>query len=133
MRDSQNDLKITNEQKAKIEEKFYNMEKEQASSLESYKQILQEIELYKNQHVERMNQVFEKTQEFEKKRLIFYKTVFLDCHRLMQTYNDERFEKIFEEYFYKVNAMNPTDNLKWWTEYFGVDKPIWPEFEEYAK
>ena len=125
---------MTNEQKAKFEDKFYKAKHEEERSLESYRQILQEMEAYKPEHVERMTRVFDKTQEFERKRILFYKTVFLDCHGLLQTYNDERFEKIFQDYLFKVNKADPISDLNWWSRQFGCNmEPCWPTFEEYAK
>jgi hypothetical protein len=92
------------------------------------------MELYQPRHVERMTRVFEKTQEFEKKRILFYKSVFLDCHGLLQTHHDPRFEKIFQDYLYKVEKTMPARDLEWWARHYGCEcEPCWPVFEEYEK
>ena len=128
------DLKISNEQKERLEDKLQKSQREQENALKSYKQILIEMELYQPKHVERMTKVFEKTQEFEKKRILFYKSVFLDCHGLLQTHHDPRYEKIFLDYLSRVEKTIPSRDLEWWSRHFGIDtEPCWPVFEEYEK
>ncbi len=131
---SSTDFKISSEQREKVEDKLRKAQREQEAALNSYKQILIEMENYQPTHVEKMSRVFEKTQEFEKKRILFYKSVFLDCHGLLQTHHDPRFETIFLAYLNKVEKRQPQRDLEWWSRHFGCDtEPYWPRFEEYDK
>jgi protein kinase C and casein kinase substrate in neurons protein len=129
---SQNDPKLNQEQKEKINEKALKAREDEKKAHESYGQTLMEIDLYKPQHIKKMTEVFNRTQDFEQQRMLFFKQIFQECHDLIQTHNDERTDGIFEEYINIVNKSNPINDLNWWSRHFGVDtQPNWPQFEEY--
>ena len=129
---SQNDPKLSQEQKDKINEKALKARDDEKKGLDSYKQTLMEIDLYKPQHIKKMTEVFNRTQDFEQQRMMFFKQIFQECHDLIPIHNDERFDEMLAEYVDKVNKANPVNDLEWWSRHFGVDtQPNWPQFEEY--
>ena len=129
---SQSDPKLNQEQKDKMSEKAQKARDDQEKALKSYQQTLTEIDLYKPQHIKKMSEVFNKTQDFELQRMLFFKQIFVECHDLLKTYEDERFPQIFDEYVDKVNTANAKSDLDWWSRHYGVDtQPNWPQFEEY--
>ena len=88
---------------------------------------------YKNDHVERMTRVYHHTDEFESKRIFFFKKIFLDCHGLLQTHNDERFAEIFDTCLHRVNQANCKWDLDWFSSHYGINTQLkCPEFEEYT-
>ena len=129
---SQSDPKLNQEQKDKLGEKAKKAADEEAKAKTSYEQILHEIDLYKPQHIKKMTEVFKKTQDFEQERMFFFRQTFLECHELMQTFNDERFERIFTVLANKLNSASPKNDLDWYSRHYGADtQAVWPQFEEY--
>ena len=128
------DTKLNQEQKQKIEEKLNKAREDQEKALNKYKQILTEMDIYKPQHIKKMTEVFDRTQNFESERMLFFKQTFVECSDILKIQNDERFEHIFNQYLEKVNKTNPKNDLDWWSRHFGVDTtPNWPVFEDHEE
>ncbi|CAF0845862.1 unnamed protein product [Brachionus calyciflorus] len=130
---AQSNPKYTLEQRSKLEEKVKRCKEEQERALKLYKDTLIELDLYKPRHIAKMTEVFEKTQNFEQERILFFKRTFSECQEILQNHHvNERFDEIFEEALQNINSVNPEDDLNWWSKHFGVEtKPNWPVFEEY--
>jgi hypothetical protein len=130
----QSNPKLSQEQKEKLEEKAKRSREEQDRSLRRYKDQLIQIDLYKPTHIEKMTDVFNKTQNFEHDRMMFFKQTFMECYDILQIHRDERFDAIFDNYINQVNLVNPKSDLEWWSRTYGPDtKPNWPAFEEYRE
>lgn len=130
----QSSPKLSQEQKEKLNEKAKRSREDQERALKRYKDQLIQIDLYKPTHMEKMTEVFNKTQNFEHDRQMFFKQTLLECYDILQTHRDERFETIFDNYISQVNQMNPTQDLEWWSRKYGPDTvPNWPVFEEYQE
>ena len=77
------------------------------------------MNLYQPRYVENLTEAFNKTQNFEQERMLFFKQVFLECHELMQVHQDERFDELFDELLQKINSINPQEDIEWWSEKYG--------------
>jgi hypothetical protein len=129
---AQSSPKHSQEQKDKLEEKAKRSREEQDRALKRYKDQLVQIDLYKPRHMEKMIEVFNKTQNFEHDRMMFFKQTFLECYDIMQIHQDERLDTIFSNYINQVNNLNPKHDLEYWSHKYGPDtRPNWPVFEEY--
>ena len=129
---AQSSPKHSQEQKDKLEEKAKRSREEQDRTLKRYKDQLVQIDLYKPRHMEKMIDVFNKTQNFEHDRIMFFKQTFSDCYDIMQIHQDERLDTIFSNYIKQVNNVNPKHDLEYWSHKYGPDtRPNWPVFEEY--
>jgi hypothetical protein len=109
----------TNESRNKLKQKAENAVDEQARSKEKYKESVIQMNLYRPRYVENMTEAFNKAQNFEQERMLFFKQVFLECHELMQIHQDERFDELFEELLQKINSINPQEDIGWWSEKYG--------------
>ena len=133
-RAAQTNPKTSDDQRQKLADKAKGCREEQDRARQNYQNKVREIALYKDKHMEVMREVFEKTQSFDKERMMFFKQTFLECDELMQMHNDPRHKLNFDEYVKRVNRMDPKCDLEWWSKYFGVDtEPNWPDFEEYEE
>lgn len=131
-RASHTNPKISQEQREKLDEKAKRAREEMDRSRTRYKEKITEIGLYKNQHMKVMKEVFERTQNFENERILFFKQLFLECHELMQIQDDERYDAYFKEFMEQVNQMNPKEDLRLSYKQLGLDvEPNWPQYEEY--
>lgn len=125
--------KYTLDQRNRLEEKSKRSKEEEEKARRLYQDTLTEMDLYKPRHIAKMTEVFEKTQNFELERIIFFKQIFLRCHELLQIHNDERFEDIFDNYLQKVNQVNAENDLEWWSKNFGIEtRANWPSFEGHS-
>ena len=64
----------------KLQEKVDKCRKEVDTAGERYKQSLAELNSCNAKYVEDMTEVFQRTQEFENRRLAFYKKMLYDLH-----------------------------------------------------
>lgn len=93
---------------------------------------LKEINNYNGKYIEDMELVFEKCQEFEKKRLDFVKEILFAIHGCLNISTDIELPKIYEEYRHTIQNADSTKDIKWWSNNFGVGMAMsWPQFEVY--
>lgn len=123
--------KYTLDQRNRLEEKAKRSMEEKEKAKRLYTDTLTEMDLYKPRHIAKMTEVFEKTQNFELERIIFFKQIFLKCQELLQIHNEEILEDIFDSYLQQINQINAENDLEWWSKNFGIEtRANWPVFEE---
>lgn len=124
--------KYTPEQLAKLEQRSEKAIDDQARAKEKYKESVIQMNLYQPRYIENMTEAFNKTQNFEQERMLFFKQIFLECHELLQAvHQDERLDELFEELLQKINCINPQSDVEWWSGKYGLGtQPNWPEFED---
>lgn len=77
-----------------------------------------------------MTVVFEKCQEFEEKRLHFFKEMLFEIHRALNIAENPELPRIYEEYRHIIQNADSNKDLKWWSNNHGVGMPMaWPEFK----
>jgi len=104
---------------------------EQIEARDRYEMLLRQMDSYKSRYVEKMTNVFEKTQQFELQRMLFFKQIFGECHDLLQTYEDPRYPAAFARLSAELGKMQPKDDLAWWSMNYGTGtQPVWPQLEE---
>lgn len=81
-----------------------------------------------------MIHVFDKAQEAESKRLMFFKDMLFATHKCLNISNDPSLPRIYEEFNHTVANADYEKDLKWWSNNHGVNMPMnWPSFEEYSE
>ncbi|XP_050735279.1 protein kinase C and casein kinase substrate in neurons protein 2-like isoform X6 [Eriocheir sinensis] len=117
----------------KLTDRVSKAKEEVARGKEKYEAALREISDYNPKYIEDMTHVFEKAQESESKRLMFFKEMLFATHKCLNISNDARLPRIYEEFNHTVANADYEKDLKWWSNNHGVNMPMnWPNFEEYT-
>ncbi|XP_069945038.1 protein kinase C and casein kinase substrate in neurons protein 1 isoform X4 [Cherax quadricarinatus] len=127
--DQHNNMKVK-----KLQDRVSKAKEEVSRGREKYDVCLNEISEYNPKYIEEMTHVFEKAQEAESKRLIFFKDMLFATHKCLNISNDPSLPRIYEEFNHTVANADYEKDLKWWSNNHGVNMPMnWPSFEEYSE
>jgi hypothetical protein len=117
----------------KLQERVVKCKEEVARNREKYEASLKELTDYNQKYQDDMTEVFEKCQEFEEKRLNFFKETMFGIHACLDISSDPALAQIYREFRQVVDAADSGRDLKWWSQNHGVGMPPnWPVFEEYT-
>ncbi|KAJ2945301.1 hypothetical protein O0L34_g9380 [Tuta absoluta] len=101
---------------------------------EKYQAALAEITGYNPRYIEDMTQVFERCQQMEAQRLVFFKDVLFSFHKCLDISKEPVLPQIYEEFHHTINNADHQKDLKWWANNHGVNMAMaWPAFEEYTE
>lgn len=97
---------------------------------EKYEQALKEINEYNAKYIEDMTVVFDKCQEFEHKRLEFFKKMLFAIHDCLNISANPELPLIYEEYRHTIQNADACKDLRLWSNNNGVGMAMnWPIFE----
>ncbi|XP_047500770.1 protein kinase C and casein kinase substrate in neurons protein 1-like isoform X4 [Penaeus chinensis] len=126
--DQHNNMKVK-----KLQDRVSKAKEEVSRGKEKYELSLREISDYNPKYIEEMIHVFDKAQEAESKRLMFFKDMLFAAHKCLNISNDPSLPRIYEEFNHTVANADYEKDLKWWSNNHGVNMPMnWPSFEEYT-
>ncbi|XP_069187916.1 protein kinase C and casein kinase substrate in neurons protein 1 isoform X5 [Procambarus clarkii] len=132
-RNAGGDSSLSPDQVKKLQDRVSKAKEEVSRGREKYDVVLHEISEYNPKYIEEMTHVFEKAQEAESKRLIFFKDMLFATHKCLNISNDPSLPRIYEEFNHTVANADYEKDLKWWSNNHGVNMPMnWPSFEEYT-
>lgn len=132
-RNASGDSSLSPDQVKKLQDRVSKAKEEVSRGKEKYEQSLREISDYNPKYIEEMIHVFDKAQEAESKRLMFFKDMLFATHKCLNISNDPSLPRIYEEFNHTVANADYEKDLKWWSNNHGVNMPMnWPSFEEYT-
>ncbi|XP_055941031.1 protein kinase C and casein kinase substrate in neurons protein 1-like isoform X4 [Argiope bruennichi] len=132
-RNASADTSLSPDQVTKLQDRVTKCKYEAQRAKERYEQALEEINDYNAKYMEDMTVVFDKCQEFEEKRLDFFKEMLFAIHRCLNISTDAELPQIYEEYRHSIQNADAKKDLKWWSNNHGVGMPMnWPQFEEFT-
>ncbi|KAF8786693.1 protein kinase C and casein kinase substrate in neurons protein 1-like isoform X1 [Argiope bruennichi] len=133
-RNASADTSLSPDQVTKLQDRVTKCKYEAQRAKERYEQALEEINDYNAKYMEDMTVVFDKCQEFEEKRLDFFKEMLFAIHRCLNISTDAELPQIYEEYRHSIQNADAKKDLKWWSNNHGVGMPMnWPQFEDYCE
>ncbi|KAK3556936.1 hypothetical protein QTP70_022432 [Hemibagrus guttatus] len=99
---------------------------------EKYSKALDELSSCTPQYVENMELVFEQCQQFEEKRLAFFREVLLDIKRHINLTENQSYATVYRELERTITSASPQEDLRWFSNNHGPGMHMnWPQFEEY--
>ncbi|XP_020782047.1 protein kinase C and casein kinase substrate in neurons protein 2 isoform X2 [Boleophthalmus pectinirostris] len=121
------------EAQKKLQEKLEKCQQEAQKAKERYEKSLEELDKLTPQYMENMEQVFEQWQQFEDKRIHFFKELLLEVKQHLDLSSNHRFQTIYHTLEDTISATDAEDDLKWFRSNHGPGMPMnWPQFEDWS-
>ena len=132
-RNASGDTSLSPDQVKKLQERVVKCKEEVTRNREKYEAALKELTDYNPKYQDDMTDVFEKCQEFEEKRLNFFKETLFGIHACLDISSDPALDTTYREFRQVIEAADSRKDLKWWSQNHGTGMPPnWPVFEEYT-
>nr|XP_061809290.1 protein kinase C and casein kinase substrate in neurons protein 2-like isoform X3 [Nerophis lumbriciformis] len=121
------------EAQKKLQEKVEKCQQEAQKTKERYEKSLEELDKLTPQYMENMEQVFEQWQQFEDKRIRFFKELLLEVKQHLDLSTNHRFQTIYHTLEDTIDATDAEEDLKWFRSNHGPGMPMnWPQFEDWS-
>ncbi|XP_063073021.1 protein kinase C and casein kinase substrate in neurons protein 2 isoform X2 [Engraulis encrasicolus] len=116
----------------KLQEKVEKCQQEVQKTKEKYEKSLEELDKVTPQYMENMEQVFEQWQQFEDKRIAFFKELLLDVKKHLDLSTNAKFQTVYHTLEDTIQAADPEEDLKWFRANHGPGMHMnWPQFESW--
>ncbi|XP_063073024.1 protein kinase C and casein kinase substrate in neurons protein 2 isoform X5 [Engraulis encrasicolus] len=117
----------------KLQEKVEKCQQEVQKTKEKYEKSLEELDKVTPQYMENMEQVFEQWQQFEDKRIAFFKELLLDVKKHLDLSTNAKFQTVYHTLEDTIQAADPEEDLKWFRANHGPGMHMnWPQFEDWS-
>ncbi|XP_044042112.1 protein kinase C and casein kinase substrate in neurons protein 2 isoform X3 [Siniperca chuatsi] len=114
----------------KLQEKVEKCQQEAQKAKERYEKSLEELDKLTPQYMENMEQVFEQWQQFEDKRIRFFRELLLEVKQHLDLSANHRFQTVYHTLEDTISATDAEEDLKWFRSNQGPGMPMnWPQFE----
>ncbi|XP_058272763.1 protein kinase C and casein kinase substrate in neurons protein 2 isoform X2 [Hemibagrus wyckioides] len=121
------------ESQKKLQDKVEKCQQDVQKSKERYEKALEELDKVTPQYMENMEQVFEQWQQFEDKRLHFFKELLLDVKQHLDLSTNHKFQDVYQTLEDTIQAADTGEDLKWFRSNHGPGMPMnWPQFEDWS-
>uniref|UniRef100_A0A668S628 Protein kinase C and casein kinase substrate in neurons 2 n=1 Tax=Oreochromis aureus TaxID=47969 RepID=A0A668S628_OREAU len=130
------------EAQKKLQEKVEKCQQEVQKTKERYDKSIDELDKLTPQYMENMEQVFEQCQQFEEKRIEFFKEVLLEVKQHLDLSTNHsvflalchcRYQGVYHTLEDTISGTDPEEDLKWFRSNHGPGMPMnWPQFEEWS-
>ncbi|XP_063785006.1 protein kinase C and casein kinase substrate in neurons protein 2 isoform X2 [Pseudophryne corroboree] len=130
---SKADPALNPEQLKKLQDKVEKSKQDSQKSKEKYEKSLKDLDAATPQYMENMEQVFEQCQQFEDKRLRYFRDLLLDVEKHLDLSNLEGYSSIYRDLEYSIKSADVLEDLKWFKNNHGPGMSMnWPQFEEWS-
>lgn len=127
---SKGDPSLNPEQLKKLQDKVEKCKQDVLKTKEKYEKSLKELDQGTPQYMENMEQVFEQCQQFEEKRLRFFREVLLEVQKHLDLSNVSSYKTIYQDLEQSIRAADAVEDLRWFRVNHGPGMSMnWPQFE----
>ncbi|XP_041366171.1 protein kinase C and casein kinase substrate in neurons protein 2-like isoform X2 [Gigantopelta aegis] len=127
------DSTLSPDQLTKLQEKLRKLQTEVDSTKEKYEAALNDLNSYNAKYIEDMTEVYDKSQDYERKRIDFVKKTLYEIHSCLDLSVQPKFAKVYTDFHSIIGLTDADKDLKFWSKCHGVDMQMnWPVFEEYS-
>ncbi|XP_069048952.1 protein kinase C and casein kinase substrate in neurons protein 2 isoform X4 [Lepisosteus oculatus] len=127
------DPNLNPETQKKLQDKVEKCRQEAQKTKEKYEKALEELDKCTPQYMENMEQVFDQCQQFEEKRIDFFKELLLEVKKHLDLSTNPGYAAIYHDLEDTVNAADSDEDLKWFRSNHGPGMPMsWPQFEDWS-
>ncbi|KAJ8791777.1 hypothetical protein J1605_020499 [Eschrichtius robustus] len=127
---SKADPSLNPEQLKKLQDKVEKSKQDVLKTKEKYEKSLKELGQGTPQYMEGMEQVFEQCQQFEEKRLRFFREVLLEVQKHLDLSNVASYKNIYRDLEQSIKAADAVEDLRWFRANHGPGMSMnWPQFE----
>ncbi|KAI1882117.1 hypothetical protein AGOR_G00247380 [Albula goreensis] len=124
---------VNPEAQKKLQDKVEKCQQEMQKTKERYEKSLEELDKCTPQYMENMEQVFEQWQQFEDKRIRFFKDLLLEVKKHLDLSTNHKFQTVYQTLEDTIEAADADDDLKWFRSNHGPGMPMnWPQFEDWS-
>nr|QQY02457.1 protein kinase C/casein kinase substrate neurons (antigen EG13) [Cryptocotyle lingua] len=117
----------------KMQDKLKKAEKEVERTRSNYTTAINDLDAESPRYLEEMTKVFNRTQEFERERLTYFKNLFTNMQQALNVTLKANFKTIYTELEESIALCDIDYDLNLWSSKHGVDMPaMFPKFEEYS-
>ncbi|MGH0170295.1 UNVERIFIED_CONTAM: hypothetical protein FKN15_058905 [Acipenser sinensis] len=117
----------------KLQDRVEKSSQEVQKIKEKYKKSLEELDKCNPQYIENMEQVFEQCQQFEEKRLGFFREVLLEVKKHLDLSTNPSYVGIYHDLEQTIQMADAEEDLKWWRSNNGPGMAMnWPQFEDWS-
>uniref|UniRef100_A0AAZ3SIK5 Protein kinase C and casein kinase substrate in neurons 2 n=1 Tax=Oncorhynchus tshawytscha TaxID=74940 RepID=A0AAZ3SIK5_ONCTS len=121
------------EAQKKLQDKVEKCQQEMEKTKERYEKSLEELDKVTPQYIENMEQVFEQWQQFEDKRITFFKAILLEVKHHLDLSTNHKFQTVYHTLEDTISAADAVEDLKWFRSNHGPGMPMnWPQFEDWS-
>ncbi|XP_022452861.1 protein kinase C and casein kinase substrate in neurons protein 2 isoform X2 [Delphinapterus leucas] len=130
---SKADPSLNPEQLKKLQDKVEKCKQDVLKTKEKYEKSLKELGQGTPQYMEGMEQVFEQCQQFEEKRLRFFREVLLEVQKHLDLSNVASYKNIYRDLEQSIKVADAVEDLRWFRANHGPGMSMnWPQFEEWS-
>ncbi|XP_035506144.1 protein kinase C and casein kinase substrate in neurons protein 2 isoform X4 [Scophthalmus maximus] len=121
------------EAQKKLQEKVEKCQQEVQKTKERYEKSIEELDKLTPQYMENMEQVFEQWQQFEDKRIRFFRELLMEVKQHLDLSTNHKFQTIYHTMEDTISATDAEEDLKWFRSNHGPGMPMnWPQFEDWS-
>ncbi|CAF0953754.1 unnamed protein product [Adineta ricciae] len=127
----ESDVGSSDESKEKVKRSVEITQKQTDNCREKYKSVLKEMDEHKPKHQERMFRILAETDDFERKRLQHFKTMFTALKTGSSIEQDERHATMAAEFTDSIKKHDIEADIDFFNQHYGSKTTSkWPVFEE---
>lgn len=127
------DTTVSQDALKKLQDKLRKCQQEVEATREKYHASVNDLNGYNAKYIEDMTEVYNRCQDFEQKRIDFFKKTLFSLHSCLDLSVEARYSQIYTSLHTTIGNLDPSKDLKWWSAHHGVDMAMhWPTFEEYS-